>query len=101
LGNISKATDLFYKALEIARDPQMISLNLIALVGIGCVLRIEGENDFAWSIYNFVRLHPKTPVLYLEMASRWFQDFETQINRKTRLLKGKSLLKRLSTRRWG
>jgi predicted ATPase/DNA-binding SARP family transcriptional activator len=73
-GNLQEANLKFYNALKQALDSQLDPLSLYALAGIASVLVLEEKYKEGWELFNYIRSHPKTPALYIDVANRWFQS---------------------------
>ncbi|MEN8242018.1 MAG: tetratricopeptide repeat protein, partial [Chloroflexota bacterium] len=73
-GLIEEANVKFHHALERAWDSQLSPLSLYALAGIACVMVLKKEKKAGWELFNYVRFHPKTPAINIDVASRWFRD---------------------------
>jgi predicted ATPase/DNA-binding SARP family transcriptional activator len=73
LGELEQARQFFREGLVRAREHDLAPLRLCGLAGLACVLALEGDERKALRLFKFVRDHPQTPALYVEMAERWFE----------------------------
>ena len=73
-GNIQEAKTRFFSALNMSMDSQLTPLSLYALAGIASVLVQEEDFKEGWKLFNYVKSHPTTPAIYIDIASRWFQN---------------------------
>lgn len=77
LGNRVRAKAYFRDALKESRPDQIVPQSLYALIGLACFMALEGEEERAFELIQFVRKHPETPSIYLEQAVRWISNLET------------------------
>ena len=74
LGKIQEAQTIFYDTLELASDSEMAPLSLYALAGISCAFVMEDREKEGINLFQYVRYHPRTPALYIDVAKHWFQN---------------------------
>jgi tetratricopeptide (TPR) repeat protein len=72
LGELAQAREFFREGLARAREHDMAPVSLFGLAGLACVLAQEGDKAQALRLFRFVRAHPQTPTLFIDMAARWF-----------------------------
>ena len=68
LGDVGEAQGTFRGALERAHDSAAISLQLLALIGVGAVLRETGEREQAVTMLTFALGHEQLPSSYSVVA---------------------------------
>jgi hypothetical protein len=49
-------------------------LSLYALAGISCAFVMEDREKEGINLFQYVRYHPRTPALYIDVAKHWFQN---------------------------
>src|SRR5262245_22713525 len=64
VGDLDEAQRTFHAALEQARDSAAISLELLALSGVGALLRAMGERVQAATLLTFALGHEQLPTAY-------------------------------------
>lgn len=78
LRDLAKAKACFQTALKESRSDQIVPQSLYALLGLACLVALEGEEKKALEVVRYVRAHPETPTIYLEQASRWIRGVEQE-----------------------
>ena len=79
LGDIEEAQRSFRTALERARASAAISLELLALSGVGAVLRETGEPERATTVLTFVLGHDQLPPSYSFAARPALEALEAEL----------------------
>lgn len=74
LGDIPCARGNFTYALRLSQRDNMLPLTQYALIGLACMLALEGQEKRACELYRYVQRCPQTPVIHLQQASRWVGD---------------------------
>ena len=80
---IPQAANSLYLVLEDARVHEMVQLILYALAGLACAFLKIGEKHLGIRVFSFIKQHPKTPPLYIDLAHRWFHDFDQELVEKS------------------
>jgi DNA-binding SARP family transcriptional activator len=81
-GKSQEAQTIFYDTLELASDADLDPLSLYALAGLSCTFVTEGKKKEASDLFSYVRSHPRTPALYIDVAKHWLQDQSKSIMRE-------------------
>ena len=79
LGDVGEAQWTFREALEQAHDSAAISLELLALSGVGAVLRATGEPEQAATVLTFVLGHEQLPPSYSIAARPALEALEAEL----------------------
>ncbi len=74
LGKLEQANGHLLDALSRAQEHQMTPLMLYAILGLACVLLLEGELERARELHYTVAANPQTPKIYLDLAARWLDE---------------------------
>ena len=79
LGGIDEAQRTFRTALERAHASAAISLELLALSGVGAVLRATGEREQAATVLTFALGHEQLPLAYSFAARPSLEALEAEL----------------------
>ena len=79
LGDVGEAQRTFRDALERAHDSAAISLQLLALSGVGAVLRETGEREQAATVLTFALGHEQLPPSYSFAARPALEALEAEL----------------------
>ena len=79
LGDVGEAQRTFRAALERAHDSAAISLELLALSGVGAVLRDTGEREQAATVLTFALGHEQLPPSYSVAARPALEALEAEL----------------------
>jgi predicted ATPase/class 3 adenylate cyclase len=79
LGDVDEAQRTFHAALEQAHDSAAISLELLALTGVGAVLSETGERDQAATLLTFALGHEQLPASYSFAARPALKALEAEL----------------------
>lgn len=74
MGLLEQAKGHLLDALSRAHEHQMTPLMLYSILGLACVLLREDEIEWALELHRVVATTPQTPVIYLDLAARWFDE---------------------------
>jgi predicted ATPase len=80
LGDADEAQRTFCTALERAHASAAISLELLALSGVGAVLRARGEREQAATVLTFTLSHPQLPASYSITARPVLESLEAELS---------------------
>ena len=79
LGDVDEARRMFRPALEQAHDSAAISLELLALSGVGALLRTTGEREQAATLLTFALGHDQLPAAYGFAARPALEALEVEL----------------------
>ena len=79
LGDVDEAQRTLRKALEQAHASAAISLELLALSGVGAVLRATGEREQAATVLTFALGHEQMPASYSIAARPALEALEAEL----------------------
>ncbi|MGI8825951.1 MAG: hypothetical protein ACR2JC_09950 [Chloroflexota bacterium] len=79
LGGVDEAQRTFRAALERAHASAAISLELLALSGVGAVLRATGERERAATVLTFALVHEQLPPSYGFAARPALEALEAEL----------------------
>ena len=80
LGGVDEAKRSFHAALERAHASAAISLELLALSGVGAVLGATGEREQAATVLTFALGHPQLPPSYSITARPALEALEAELS---------------------
>ena len=75
-GDRARSRDELQQALQDGLAHKLVPLCLYALIGLASCFAQEGELERAGELLAFVRAHPETLTLYLDLARRWLAAVE-------------------------
>lgn len=79
MGDLEKANDCFYRALELALKTGYDHMVLYAVSGIACVLVERGQYERATELFGLFLDHPKTPAIYKDFIQPWYEDLALKL----------------------
>jgi ATP/maltotriose-dependent transcriptional regulator MalT len=80
LGRVDEAQRTLRSALERAHAPEAISLELLAMSGVGAVLRATGECEQAATVLTFALGHEQLPPSYSITARPALEALEAELS---------------------
>jgi predicted ATPase/class 3 adenylate cyclase len=79
MGEVDKAEDCFFQAMELALKTDYVHMVLYALSGIASVMVEEREYEKAAEIFGLFLHHPQTPAMYKEFTQRWHDELTMKL----------------------
>jgi len=76
LGHLEQASENLLNALSQAHAHHIAPLMLYSILGLACILHINGDKQKAAEMSRAVAKNPQTPPIYLELAKRWLPDLD-------------------------